>query len=68
MDKEKKVCVEIAVRDGHVATIKTSGAAIDVRVIDHSNNTTACYSSYGVDVNPIWIAAEDTDGAELEES
>ena len=59
MDKEKTVCVEIAVRDGHVATIKTSGAAIDVRVIDHSNNTTACYSSYGVVDNPIWIA-EDT--------
>jgi hypothetical protein len=59
MDKKKNVCVEIAVKDGHVATIKTSGAVIDVRVIDHDDNTTIAYSSYGVDGNPIWVG-EDT--------
>ena len=59
-DKKKNVCVEIAVKDGHVATIKTSGAVIDVRVIDHDDNTTIAYSSYGVDGNPIWVGGEDT--------
>jgi len=70
MDKEKKVCVEIAVRDGHVATIKTSGAVIDVKVIDHDHNTAICYSSYGVDDNPIWVggdAAEEDGDTELEQ-
>ena len=70
MDKKKKVCVEIAVRDGHVATIKTSGAVIDVKVIDHDDNTTICYSSYGVDGNPIWVgedAAEEDGDTELEQ-
>ena len=70
MDKKKKVCVEIAVRDGHVATIKTSGAVIDVKVIDHDRNTAICYSSYGVDDNPIWVggdAAEEDGDTELEQ-
>tara|TARA_R110000782_G_scaffold266974_1_gene361890 strand:- start:306 stop:743 length:438 start_codon:yes stop_codon:yes gene_type:complete len=70
MDKKKKVCVEIAVRDGHVATIKTSGEVIDVKIVDHDNTTTVCYSSFGVDGNPIWVGddtVEEDGDTQLEE-
>ena len=43
---------------------------IDVKVVDHDNTTTVCYSSYGVDGNPIWVGddtVEEDGDTELEE-